>query len=67
MEIIVARAAPVDELQEGDDQTDNAADAGAGEQGKEEVGGEWPETVGRGVRDGREGSAHVEETEEDVK
>lgn len=67
MEIIVARAAPVDELQEGDDQADNAADAGAGEQGKEEVGGEGPETVGRGVRDGREGSAHVEETEEDVK
>lgn len=46
VEIIVARAAPVDELQEGDDQTDNAADAGAGEQGKEEVGGEGPETVG---------------------
>lgn len=45
MEIIVARAAPVDELQEGDDQTDNAADAGAGEQGKEEVGWEGPETV----------------------
>lgn len=67
MEVIVARAAPVDELQEGDDQTDNAADAGAGEQGKEEVGGEWPETVWRGVRDGREGSADVEETEEDVK
>lgn len=67
MEIIVARAAPVDELQEGDDQADNAADAGAGEQGKEEVGGEGPETVRRGVRDGREGSADVEETEEDVK
>lgn len=49
MQVIVARAAPVDELQEGDDQADNAADAGAGEQGKEEVGGEWPETVGRGV------------------
>lgn len=67
MEIIVARAAPVNELQEGDDQADNAADAGAGEEGKEEVGGEGPETVGRGVRDGRKGSADVEETEEDVK
>lgn len=42
MKVIVARAAPVDELQEGDDQADNAADAGAGEQGKEEVGGERP-------------------------
>lgn len=42
MEIIIARAAPVDELQEGDDHADNAADAGAGEQGKEEVGGERP-------------------------
>lgn len=60
MEIIVARAAPVDELQEGNDQADNAADAGAGEQGKKKVGGEGPKTVGRGVRDGREGSAHVE-------
>lgn len=67
MEIIVARTAPVDKLQEGDDQADNAADAGAGEQGKEEVGWEGPETVGRGVRDGCKGSADVEETEEDVK
>ena len=42
MQVIVARAAPVYELQEGNDQANNAADAGAGEQGKEEVGGERP-------------------------
>lgn len=59
MQVIVARAAPVDELQEGDDQADNAADAGAGKQGKEEVSWEGPETVWRGVRNGRKGSTDV--------
>lgn len=49
MKIIVAHAAPVNELQEGNNQADNAADAGAGEQGKKKVGGERPKTVGPGV------------------